>query len=138
LIRQAIARKLSLKKFINKKFFRFVGMGAANTLLSYGLYISLLQLFSYQIAYSVSYLLGILISYYLNTVFVFKSTFSFSKAFKYPAVYVIQYLLGVMLLVLLVELLNVSTYIAPLAVIIMTLPVTYYLSRKIIEGSNGG
>jgi len=113
-------------------------MGGVNTLLSYGVYVAALQITSYQVAYSISYFLGILISYYLNTVFVFKSSFSLVKAFKYPVVYVVQYLLGVFLLVVLVEWLGVDAYFAPIAVIVLTIPVTYYLSRKIIEGSSGG
>ena len=138
MIRQVSARKLSLKRFINKKFSHFVVMGGVNTLLSYGVYVAALQITSYQVAYSISYFLGILISYYLNTVFVFKSSFSLVKAFKYPVVYVVQYLLGVFLLVVLVEWLGVDAYFAPIAVIVLTIPVTYYLSRKIIEGSSGG
>jgi len=138
LIRRVSVRKQSLKRFINKKFSRFVVVGAVNTLLSYVIYIAALQISSYQVAYSAAYFLGILISYYLNTVFVFKCSLSLGKAFKYPVVYIVQYLLGIFLLIVLVEWLDVDVHFAPIAVIVLTIPVTYYLSRRIIEGGAGG
>jgi putative flippase GtrA len=120
-------------KYINKDFTRFLLIGGINTLLGYILYVALLQIVSYTLAYSISYVLGIFISYYLNARFVFKTELKLSKAIQYPLVYLAQYTLGVALLRILVELLGVSTLIAPVLIVLVSIPVTYVLSRVILK-----
>lgn len=119
--------------FINREFSRFVFVGAANTLLGYVIYAAALLIAPYIVAYTISYVAGIFISYYLNSRFVFKADLSLAKAVQYPLVYVVQYLIGVSLLQLFVETLGLSALIAPILVVACTLPLTFVLSRLIIK-----
>lgn len=121
------------KRFFDPEFARFLVVGAVNTGGGYLIYLGLLQLLPYGAAYSIAFALGILISYLLNTAFVFRTSFSLRKLLQFPLVYLVQYLLGICLLFTLVELLSVPAYIAPLIVVAATIPVTFILSRKIIK-----
>lgn len=109
-------------------------MGGINAGLTYGLYLLLLLIVRYTFAYSGSYAAGIFLSYYLNARFVFRERLRLSKALKYPSVYLVQYLVGLGLLYLLVETLHLDKRLAPLAIVVITVPATFVLSRYIIRG----
>ena len=116
------------------EFGAFLFFGVLNTLLTYGVYLLLLLVVSYPVAYSASYAAGIFLSYVLNARFVFRERLRLSKALQYPVVYVVQYLLGLGLLYLMVEMFHLSEVVAPLAVVLMTVPCTFVMSRYVIRG----
>lgn len=125
-------------RFINREFTRFIFWGGVNTLLGYLLYAFLLLFLQYLVAYTITYASGIAISYYLNSRFVFRREVEARKAVQYPLVYLAQYLLGTGALYLLVQVLKVSTLVAPALVILLTIPVTYLMGRRIIRGRGEG
>jgi putative flippase GtrA len=115
------------------EFLRFVMFGAINTGATFIIYLALLLIVGYGVAYTSSYILGIFISYALNTSFVFREKFRVSCALQYPIVYLVQYAMGIATLYLLVEVFSCSKIIAPLLVVLITLPVTFLLSRCLIK-----
>jgi len=117
-----------------KEYASFLLCGVANTVLTYALYAMFLLLMSYKLAYSLAYICGIVVSYYLNSEFVFKEPVSLLKFLKYPAVYIVQYLLGIIILYICVDVFAISKWLAPVVVIIISLPVTFGLSKLIIKG----
>jgi putative flippase GtrA len=128
-----------------REYASFLVCGAANTIITYALYALFLLVMSYKFSYSLSYICGIVISYYLNSIFVFQERVSLIKFLQYPVVYIVQYLLGIVILYLCVDVLGVSKWLAPAVVIIISLPVTFLLSKFIIkrpkkqlEGVNDG
>ncbi len=121
-------------KFINREFLRFVFWGGVNTLTGYLIYAVLLLFFPYLVSYSVAYAISIFISYFLNSKFVFNEKLRLRKALKYPLVYLNQYVLGALSLFLLVHFLKIDKLVAPLLVVMLTIPVTYFLSRRIVRG----
>jgi len=121
------------KKLTKKSFIKFIIVGIFNTFLTYCLYIVLLYILSYKIAYTMSYLLGIWISYFLNSFFVFKANINFKKFLKYPIVYIVQYILNIIFLYIFVELLNINDKIAPIILIVISIPVTFTLSKIILK-----
>ena len=114
-------------------FVRFLLVGATNTLFSYLLYLLLLTFVSYLPAYSIAYCAGVLLSYFLNVLFVFKKRVSFATFLKFPMVYVVQYALGASILWLLVSKAGASPALAMIVVIVVTIPVTFFLSRLVFE-----
>ncbi|MEK4519895.1 GtrA family protein [Paenibacillus sp. FSL H8-0122] len=122
-----------LIRLLNKEFLKFVISGGINTLATYLVYLLLLLFLNYSLSYTVSYISGIFLSYYLNTVFVFKEKVSFIKFLKFPMVYLTQYLINILMLYVLVEHLGLSTKVVPLIVIVVTIPITYVLSKLIIK-----
>lgn len=108
-------------------------MGGVNTLLTYIFYLFLLMLFSYTIAFIISYVSGIIISYFLNSLFVFESKVSLKKAMRFPIVYIVQFSLNLFLLWLLVDILKLQETIAPLVAIVFTIPITYGITKLVLE-----
>ena len=102
--------------------------------MSYAIYVIFQLFLIYPVAYTLAYMLGIFISYYLNSRFVFKSEVRLAKAFQYPLVYLVQYLLGLLLLCVLIEIFSLNKLIAPALAIVLTIPVTFSLSKFIIKG----
>jgi len=123
-----------LRKFINKEFLGFFFVGIANTLFTYMLYALFIGFFTYGFAYTVAYVVGVFLSLYLNTVFVFRNTFSFKKVLQYPFVYVIQYVIGILLIYIFIGIMGINEYIAPIFAISLTMPITFLLARYIIRG----
>lgn len=111
-------------------------VGGINTVISYGLYLLLLELISYWLAYTFSYAVGIVISYTLNTRFVFHARWNWRRLAAYPLVYAVQYVLGLLILSILIEGMGISEKIAPLVVIVISIPLTFLASRRIIRGRN--
>ena len=118
---------------VRKEILRFLISGSTNTLVCWIIYLVLNQLLSYTLAYTGAYLFGTLFTYYLNTRWVFKVPMSWRTFLRYPLVYVAQYLLGVSLVWVIVDRFHCPEAFAPLAVVAMTVPVTFLLSRFILR-----
>lgn len=103
--------------------------GGVNTALTYGMYLFLLTLIPYRWSYTISYISGIFLAYFLNRFFVFKSHRGLSSAVLVPLIYLVQYSLSLAILWWWVEVLDLEEKVAPLIAIAITLPVTFILSR---------
>lgn len=84
-------------------------------------------------AYTLSFVSGILLSYGLNARYVFRANITLDTFFRFPAVYLGQYLLGLAVISLLVEKLGVAAWLAPAVVLLITVPTTFMLSRKVFS-----
>ncbi|MFC1758317.1 GtrA family protein [Planctomycetota bacterium] len=114
------------------KVLKFVVSGGLNSALSLAIYWILALFLPYRLAYTIAYICGICISYVLQAKWVFRGRMTLRHV-AFPMVYLVQYVLGIGLLSLLVELLAVPQSLAPLLVIVATLPVTFCLSRSVLE-----
>lgn len=115
----------------NKRYFRFLLSGGINTFSTYLLYLLLSSVMHYQVAYLLTYISGIALAYVLNLRLVFNAQSSLSKIVRYPLIYLLQYIVGAGLLYLLVSVLNLSNTLAPLIVIVILLPVSYVMNKKL-------
>ncbi len=112
---------------------RFLIAGAINTAATYAIYLALLPLLDYTLAYTIAYVTGIVISYFLNTSFVFRVTRTAANMAVFPLVYVVQYLLGALVLNFAVRWFGVPEKFALVASIVVTIPVTFFLSRALLH-----
>jgi putative flippase GtrA len=119
---------------ITVRLSRFIISGGLNTALTYAIYLALLQVLSYHISYTVAYLSGIALAYALNRYFVFEGHRGLWSIAALPLIYLAQYLLGLFLIWVSVEKLGVSDVVAPLLVIMISVPFTYFLSRLAFLG----
>lgn len=126
----------SKPSFEVKRWLRFLLGGVVNTAFSYAIYILLNTVLVYQIAYLVSYTLGVIFSYWFNALFVFHVSLTWKGLFLYPSVYVIQYVISAFLLSALVEYAGVMESFAPLLVSIVMVPVTYVISKFVLNSTN--
>lgn len=116
-----------------QQWVRFLAGGAINTGFTYGIYYVLQKFVFYQISYAISYVLGILFSYWFNASFVFKTSLSWKGLFTYPLVYVVQYLVSALFLGAFIELVGIPPEIAPLLVLILMTPLTFFMSRLVLR-----
>lgn len=114
------------------EFARFLIVGATNTAFSYVVFVLLYLVMHYQAAYALSYAAGIVLSYFLNVHFVFKTQRSLASFLKFPFVYLVQYGLGALVLGLLVRA-GADPRLAMAGVIVVTLPVTFFASRFVLK-----
>lgn len=110
--------------------------GGINTAFTFGAYLALITVMSYQWAYLLAYILGIAFSYWFNAILVFQVALSWKGFFAYPLVYLIQYVLSALLLGALVEIAGVNDTWAPLLVAACMVPLTYAISRSVLAWSN--
>ena len=100
-------------KCIKSQTMRFFIAGVANTVLTYLIYLALLPLLAYVLAFTVTFVIGIIFSFFMNSLYVFNSPLGLSGLIKYPGVYFAQYLLGLVLLGVLIDCLGVDERFAP-------------------------
>ena len=85
-------------------------------------------------SYTIAYVTGIGIAFLLNKIFVFKTHRGWKSVMVYPFVYFAQYLFGILVLWLIVSQLGLSVELGPLVVVVLTIPLTYWLSRLAFVG----
>lgn len=113
---------------------RFLAGGALNTGSTFILYWLLLLVMAYQAAYAISFVTGILLSYVINTKFVFRTNYTLRKLILFPLVYTATYFAGAVVLDVSVSRFGVDARIAPFISICATLPLTYLLSKLVLAG----
>lgn len=116
---------------------RFLLGGVANTSITFALYWMLLVFVKYQVAYAISFTSGILVSYLINTGFVFRTSHSLRKILTFPVIYLTSYLVGAMVLHLSVAKIGVDPRLGPLISICVTLPLTFILLKLTLTDKRG-
>jgi putative flippase GtrA len=122
-----------LVRCYNSSFTRFLVLGSANTVVTYGLYLALLPLLPYQACYTVAYIAGIVVAYVFNRNLVFLSHRGMRSVVLLPFVYLAQYLVSLLVLWLWIDKAGLSPALGPLIAIAITVPMTYLLSREIFS-----
>lgn len=127
-----------------KQFIKFGIVGLSNTLVSYGLYALTLLLFDwcrigfaydYLVAQVVSFFLSVLWSFYWNNRFVFglkegeKRSLFKSMLKTYASYSVTGIFLSSILLVFWIRVVGMSEFLAPIANLVVTVPLNYLLSK---------
>lgn len=114
---------------------KFVIVGGMNTLNYYIVYLCLLKLLemNYLVSHISGFIISFVISYYLNCYFVYKVTPTWSKFLKFPLTQVVNMGMQTLLLYIFVQWFGISSVIAPFAGLIITIPVTFVLSKYILR-----
>ena len=115
------------------EFLRYLIMGGTNTIVAYAIYLLLLQWIRYEIAYSIGYAVGIVMAYALSAVFVFRQPMRKRSAMRFPLVYLAQFLISLGLLRLAVEVIHIPQWLALGFAVVLTIPVTFLLSRWVLH-----
>ncbi|NGN98757.1 GtrA family protein [Grimontia sp. S25] len=116
---------LGTAKVVIGQLKRFSGVGIFNTVLGYGLYAFFHLFFDYATAYSLSVLIGVALSFVLNTKLVFQTKLSCAKCLRFVLVCLAQYGIGLMALKGWVEYVGVDDLLAPLLVLALTIPLGF-------------
>ena len=111
---------------------RFLIVGALNTAAGYALYLLLLRVGPYAVAYTLTWVSGIVLAFVSHSLYVFRTPLRWRRLLPYPLVYLGQYLLGLVVLYLGVEVLGWSERIVPALALAVTLPVSYLMNRMVL------
>jgi len=114
-----------------KQIIKFCIVGLSNVFVSLiAYYFCIFIGFSYVFANIISWVIGVFNSFYWNNKYVFKSESKWWQALvKSYASYASSLVLGLILMSVLIELLKVSVYIAPLIVMAIMTPVNFFLNK---------
>ncbi|HCY0714854.1 TPA: flippase GtxA [Staphylococcus aureus] len=117
---------------------KFIIVGGINTLNYYVVYLLLLKLLhiEYMISHITGFIVAFVISYYLNCYFVYRVKPTWRKFISFPITQFVNVSLQTVLLYVFVSWLNLPAEIAPFAGLIITIPITFILSKWILKDSN--
>ena len=117
---------------------KFIIVGGINTLNYYVVYLLLLKLLhiEYMISHITGFIVAFVISYYLNCYFVYRVKPTWRKFISFPITQIVNIRLQTVLLYVFVSWLNLPAEIAPFAGLIITIPITFILSKWILKDSN--
>ncbi len=117
---------------------KFIIVGGINTLNYYVVYLLLLKLLhiEYMISHITGFIVAFVISYYLNCYFVYRVKPTWRKFISFPITQLVNVSLHTVLLYVFVSWLNLPAEIAPFAGLIITIPITFILSKWILKDSN--
>lgn len=114
---------------------KFVIVGGINTLNYYIVYLLLLKLLgvNYLVSHITGFIVSFIISYYLNCYFVYKVKPTLKKFLSFPLTQLVNMGMQTLLLYIFVQWLHFPSEIAPFAGLIITIPVTFILSKWILR-----
>ncbi|GEQ05855.1 GtrA family protein [Staphylococcus gallinarum] len=114
---------------------KFIIVGGINTVDYYIVYLFLLKILglNYLISHLTGFIVSFIISYYLNCYFVYKVTPTWKKFIQFPITQVINMGMQTLLLYIFVQWFQVSSVIAPFVGLIITIPITFILSKYILR-----
>jgi putative flippase GtrA len=119
---------------LRTQFARFLLGGAANTIVTHGLFVVLSWSIPPSVAYTVAYLFGVVLAYVINTAFVFRTRASIGSAARFPGAYVVPYFMGLTLVTLLTQA-GLDSRLAILAVLAVNVPLSFVLTRCVLKGA---
>lgn len=125
-------RKLDVKKFNAViQFIKFSIVGFSNTVISLFVYYVLLWLkCNYLIANAMSWIISVFNGFYWNNKYVFKNENTWLKALIRTYIsYGFSFILGNILLIVLIEFFKVSEIIAPLIILVITIPLNFLMNK---------
>ena len=117
------------------QFIKFGIVGASNTAISYVTYAVLVFLgLNYILSNVISFIVSVLNSFYWNNKYVFKETKESRSALKTLAKTFLAYgftglILSNILLVVWIDVLHISKYIAPIINLVVTIPFNFLLNK---------
>lgn len=121
-------------KSIKKEGLRFLIVGGINTLLTYLIYLILLNILGYALAFTVSFAIGIIIAFFGYSIFVFRIKVKWHKSIQFLLIYGIQYILGLLFLSFLIKSSQIDDRIAPIINVAILTPITFILNRIFLVG----
>lgn len=113
------------------QFLKFCVVGLSNTVISLAVYYIILYFGAhYVIASILSFIISVLNAYYWNYKYVFNSKSDILKSLiKTYTSYGFSYVLSTTLLIILVEYYNISELLAPILVLVITVPLNFILNK---------
>jgi len=111
--------------FFNLDFIKFVIIGGINTLGSTFLAFLFMLFMQANIAYVLSYILSLILAYYLNTWFIFKQKPVFNKLIRFCLAYIPNFLINNLTFIIIYNIMGFHEFIALIISVCIGIPVTF-------------
>ncbi|WP_145475081.1 GtrA family protein [Staphylococcus pettenkoferi] len=120
---------------LHLEIIKFVIVGGINTFNYYVVYLLLLKVLNvqYLVSHITGFIVALIISYYLNCYFVYKVQSTLRKFLQFPITQLVNVGMQTLLLFIFVRFFHINSVIAPFAGLIITIPVTFILSKYILR-----
>lgn len=120
---------------MKKQILRFSIVGFINTghYFLWFLFFSELLNLHYLPSHWMAFILSMIGSYIMNSLFTYQTRLSWKKFFQFPAVYVTQVVVSSILLYVFADLLGIEQKLSALLASVWTIPFTFLVSRKILH-----
>ena len=120
---------------LHLEIIKFVIVGGINTFNYYVVYLLLLKVLNvqYLVSHITGFIVALIISYYLNCYFVYKVQPTMRKFLQFPITQLVNVGMQTLLLFIFVRFFHINSVIAPFAGLIITIPVTFILSKYILR-----
>lgn len=112
---------------------RFLVVGGTNTLITYVLYCLLVFLVPTQLAWTLVYLVGIVMGYVGHSRLVFSSGLRPRRAVGYALLQILMYVLSSVLIAIGMQKLFLGPRVAAAFAIAVTVPISFLLARRILR-----
>lgn len=112
---------------------RFLVAGSATTAFTYVLYWTLLLAMDARIAYPIACVTGILLTYTLNSLWVFRRAWTRTGLLAFLLGYGLQTVLAYGIFLLLLAFTPIPAWFAPVVVTILLLPLTFLMNRWLVH-----
>ncbi|WLV24144.1 GtrA family protein [Aciduricibacillus chroicocephali] len=124
-------------RLFQHEFFKFVVVGCINTATYYALYLILLNIFGvyYFAAHIIAFAISLVVSFFLNTHYTYGVKPTWSKFIRYPLTQAANTVITSALLYLFVDMLGLNASLAPIAALFFTVPITFFMTGKILKVS---
>ena len=130
-----MTRRQFLDGDLRRQFVRFLQVGVTNTVGTYLLYLALILIVPYVIAYSITFVVGVLFSAWLNARYSFTTRLTGRTLIRFVVIYLINFLLSMQLLIFCVERMDIPQTIAPLVVLAVFTPINFFCSKLALIGN---
>jgi putative flippase GtrA len=121
-----------LKKLLQNRLVRFLIVGASNTVFTFAIYEGLLFFLTYGLAFTISFIAGLIFTSLLNVRIVFSAQLTARTIACFAAYYCFYYLLNLATLWLVIESTGVPAALAPLVTLPLLTPVNYLCSKYVV------
>ncbi|PMC18402.1 GtrA family protein [Staphylococcus pettenkoferi] len=120
---------------LHLEIIKFVIVGGINTFNYYVVYLLLLKVLNvqYLVSHITGFIVALIISYYLNCYFVYKVQPTLRKFLQFPITQLVNVGMQTLLLFIFVRFFHINSVIAPFAGLIITISVTFILSKYILR-----
>ncbi|MFD1929829.1 GtrA family protein [Sporosarcina siberiensis] len=124
-------------RFINEEFLKFIVVGVLNTAIYYFVFLFCLHFLNlhYFVAHIFSVVISIVGSFFLNTKYTYNVEITWRKFFYFPLTQLVNVIVTMLLLVLLVESLHVNSQFAPLLALVVTIPITFIITGRVLKSA---
>jgi putative flippase GtrA len=120
--------------FADKAFWRFILVGIVNTINYYLVYLFLSNIlsFHYLNAHFLSFFIGFIGSFFLNSYFTYKTKPTFKKFLQFPLTSIVNIAISTGAIFLSVQWLNLPDTVAPIIASVLPIPFTFLVTRMVL------